>query len=75
MADLADAVRDGDQRGLFAPRGGDHGCFPRELEVQAVVRPGDEKEETKVAGPDVRGRYENSATDCTTDYRQNYVPE
>lgn len=75
VADLADAVGDGDQRGLLAPRRGHDGRLPRELQVKAAVCPRDEEEEAKVARPDVDGRDEDGAPRGAGGDGQDYVPE
>lgn len=75
VADLADAVGDGDQRGLLAAGRGDDGRLPRELQVEAVVGARDEQEEAEVARADVHGRDEQRAADGAADDGQHDVPE
>lgn len=62
VADLADAVGDGDKSGLLSTRSGNNSCFPRELQVETVVSTADEKDDTDVACCHVDRADEDTAT-------------
>lgn len=75
VAGLADAVCDGDQRGLFAAGRRHQRRLPGQLQVQAVVRARDEQEQAKVAGAHVLGRDEHGAAHRAADDGHDHVPK
>lgn len=75
VAGLADAVGDGDERGLLTARGRDDCRLPGELEVETVVGTRDQDEEGEVADADVGDGDEEGATNGTEADGDHDVPE
>src|SRR5690242_17770236 len=67
MANLRDTVRNRNQRSLLTARRRYKRRLPRQLEVEARVGATDEKDETKIARPDIQGANQHARTGCGED--------
>lgn len=65
MADLTDAVGDGNQRCLLTAGCRNQCRFPAELQIEAGIGAADEKDEAEVASANIERPYKNAATNGT----------
>lgn len=74
VADLADAVGNGNKRGLFGARRGDHSRLPGKLQVEAAVGARDEKYDANVPRRNVDCSNEDTAAGGGENNRDHDVP-